>query len=157
MAINFSPKLKIYTDGASRGNPGPAAIGIVFYNLDDEVVGEFNEFLGDQTNNFAEYMAVIRALELCKGNGVEEIDFYCDSQLLVKQMLGEYKVKAPQIKPLFDSAKNLSNEFSKVGFFHVRREFNKEADALANQALDADRLNNQRVANQTEYCKKSEF
>ncbi len=129
--------LKVYTDGASRGNPGPAAIGIVFYDQKDTVVGEHKEHLGNQTNNFAEYMAVIRAMEICTKTSVTEIDFYCDSQLLVKQMLGEYKVKAPQIKPLFDQAKKLTGQFKTVGFHHIRREFNKEADALANQALDA--------------------
>ncbi len=134
--LNLEKELKIFTDGASRGNPGPAAIGIVFYSLDDNIVGEYKEALGDQTNNYAEYMAVIRALEICHQNNVDKIDFYCDSQLLVKQMLGEYKVKAPQIKPLFEQAKSLTKQFAKVGYHHVRREFNKEADALANQALD---------------------
>ncbi len=135
--MKLAPQLKVYTDGASRGNPGPAAIGIVFYDMNDEVVGEHKETLGDQTNNYAEYMAVIRALELCRDSQVSEIDFYCDSQLLVKQMLGEYKVKAPQIKPLFAKAKELTALFSKVGYHHIRREYNIEADALANQALDA--------------------
>lgn len=138
MAIsNLPQEVKAFTDGASRGNPGPAAIGIVFYDLNDGVVGEHCEKLGDQTNNFAEYMAVIRALEICVDKGVKSVDFFCDSQLLVKQMLGEYKVKAPQIKPLFESAKKLCGNFEKVGFNHVRREFNKEADALANEALDS--------------------
>ncbi len=135
--ISLKGHLKIFTDGASRGNPGPAAIGIVFYNTKDEVLGDHKEPLGEQTNNYAEYMAVIRAMEICKDHPVDKIDFYCDSQLLVKQMLGEYKVKAPQIKPLFEKAKNLTKSFKGVGFHHVRREFNKEADALANQALDA--------------------
>lgn len=135
--LNLSGHLKIFTDGASRGNPGPAAIGIVFYDLNDHAVGDYKEPLGEQTNNYAEYMAVIRAMELCADQQVTQIDFYCDSQLLVKQMLGEYKVKAPQIKPLFDQAKKLVGSFKSVGFHHVRREFNKEADALANQALDA--------------------
>lgn len=128
--------VKIYTDGASRGNPGPAAIGVVFYNKQGDLLAEYKEPLGNQTNNYAEYMAVIRALELCCGKSIETIQFYCDSQLLVKQMLGEYKVKAPQIRPLYEQAKNLSENFKRVEFHHVRREFNKEADALANQALD---------------------
>ena len=135
--LNLSGHLKIFTDGASRGNPGPAAIGIVFYDANDTIVGDHKESLGDQTNNYAEYMAVIRALELCTQHPVDKIDFYCDSQLLVKQMLGEYKVKAPQIKPLYLKTRELTQKFEFVGFHHVRREFNKEADALANQALDA--------------------
>lgn len=129
--------LKIFTDGASRGNPGPAAIGIVFYDLQDNPIADHKEPLGEQTNNYAEYMAVIRALEICQRHPVEKIDVYCDSQLLVRQMLGQYKVKAPQIIPLNEKAKSLVKHFKSVGFHHVRREFNKEADALANQALDA--------------------
>lgn len=134
--IMFTKQMKVFTDGASRGNPGPAAIGIVFYDSDDTLMGEHKEKLGDQTNNYAEYMAVIRAMELAQGKDVDRLDFYSDSQLLVKQMLGEYKVKAPQIKPLFTQARELTRKFNKVGFHHVRREFNKEADALANEALD---------------------
>ncbi len=135
--FTLTSHIKIYTDGASRGNPGPAAIGIVFYDINDQALGDHKEPLGDQTNNYAEYMAVIRAMEICTKHPVKQIDFYCDSQLLVRQMLGEYRVKAPQIKPLFEQAKVLQKKFEKVGFHHVRREFNKEADALANQALDA--------------------
>jgi len=129
-------KIKIFTDGASRGNPGPAAIGIVFYSPDDDCLLEHKERLGTQTNNYAEYMAVIRALELAVDKGTQTIDVYCDSQLLVKQMTGEYKVKAPQIRPLYLQAKALAQKFQKVDFHHIRREFNVEADALANQALD---------------------
>ena len=136
MDYKLDQKIKVYTDGASRGNPGPAAIGIVFYDMSDNILAEHKEKLGNQTNNFAEYMAVIRGLEICQRNQVKEVDFYCDSQLLVRQMLGEYKVKAPQIKPLHKSASDLVAKFDSVGFHHVRREFNKEADALANQALD---------------------
>jgi len=135
--FTLQEELKIYTDGASRGNPGPAAIGVVFYDMDDNAIADHKEVLGDQTNNYAEYMAVIRAMEICVDKGVKKIDFYCDSQLLVRQMLGEYKVKAPQIKPLFTQAKTLVQKFSSVDFHHIRREFNTEADALANQALDA--------------------
>lgn len=136
MDYKLADVVKVFTDGASRGNPGPAAIGVVFYDSTDTLLAEHKEVLGEQTNNYAEYMAVIRAMEICKEKSVSKVDFYCDSQLLVKQMLGEYKVKAPQIKPLYEKARSLSQSFTKVGFFHVRREFNKEADALANQALD---------------------
>lgn len=135
-SIELPKQVKIYTDGASRGNPGPASIGIVFYDEADNRVSDYKESLGDQTNNYAEYMAVIKALELCQQAGVSSAQFYCDSQLLVKQMLGEYKVKAPQIKDLYLKAKALTDSLDRVGFNHVRREFNKEADALANEALD---------------------
>ncbi len=135
--LNLEKEMKVFTDGASRGNPGPAAVGVVFYDMKGECIGEYKEALGSQTNNYAEYMAVIRALEICKEKSVEKLDFYCDSQLLVKQMLGEYKVKSPQIIPLFERAKELTSYFKKVGYHHVRREQNKEADALANRALDS--------------------
>lgn len=132
----LSKIIKVFTDGASRGNPGPASIGIVFYSSADEKELEHQERLGEQTNNFAEYMAVIRALEIARDHGVQEIEFFCDSELLVKQMKGLYKVKAPQIIPLYEKVKKGMAPFQKVGFNHVRREQNKEADALANQALD---------------------
>ncbi len=129
-------QVKVYTDGASRGNPGPSAIGMVFYDSSDNILEEYGEKLGEQTNNFAEYMAVMYSLEICLKNKVDSIDFYSDSQLMVRQMTGEYKVKAPQIKELFLQAQELKRKFQTVRFYHVRREFNKEADALANQALD---------------------
>lgn len=135
--MNLPQHVKAFTDGASRGNPGPAAIGIVFYDKDKQWVAEYNESLGNQTNNYAEYMAVIRAMEIAVQKSVSVMEFYCDSELLVKQMSGIYQVKAPQIKELFVQAKKLAVQFKKVEFNHVRREFNKEADALANQALDS--------------------
>ena len=130
-------QVKVYTDGASRGNQGPSAIVMVFYDSSDNILEEYGEKLGVQNNNFAEYMAVIRSLEICLKNKVDVIDFYSDSQLMVRQMTGEYKVKAPQIKELFLQAQELKRKFQTVRFYHVRREFNKEADALANQALDS--------------------
>ena len=135
--LSLQGKLKIFTDGASRGNPGPASVGIVFYDEKDHALGDHKEYLGEYTNNFAEYMAVIRALEICTSHPVKEIDFLCDSQLLVRQMSGEYKVKSEQIIPLYEQVKKLVRKFGRVDFHHVRRELNKEADALANQALDS--------------------
>lgn len=129
-------KIKIFTDGASRGNPGPAALGVVAYDEEDQCLLSHKEVLGEQTNNYAEYMAVIRALELATQKGWQEVTIYCDSQLLVRQMLGEYKVKSEQIKPLFLEAKKNVEKLGRVTFEHVRREFNKEADRLANLALD---------------------
>lgn len=137
MNKEWPKEVKVYTDGASRGNPGPAAIGMVFYSSSDEIVEEHKEKLGNQTNNYAEYMAVIRALEMGVAQQVHKMSFYCDSQLLVRQMIGQYKVKAPQIKELFLKAQELVKKLEAVEFHHVRREFNKEADALANQALDS--------------------
>ena len=82
----LTEKVKVFTDGASRGNPGPSAIGMVFYNENNKQLLEFKEYLGTQTNNYAEYMAVIRALEISQKQNVRSLDFYCDSQLLVRQM-----------------------------------------------------------------------
>ncbi len=136
MSSVFPEEIKVFTDGASRGNPGPASIGIVFYDPSSKIVAEHKERLGLQTNNYAEYTAVIRALEICQKQKVKAVQVFCDSELLVKQMKGLYKVKAPQIQPLYLKAKQLVSQFDKVDFNHVRRELNKEADALANQALD---------------------
>lgn len=125
-----------YTDGASRGNPGPAALGVYFVTLKGAVLAQIAEPLGEQTNNYAEYMAVIRALQEAHKQNVEVLHLRSDSQLMVRQMLGEYKVKAPGILPLYLRCQELVSKISKVRFEHVRREFNKEADRLANMALD---------------------
>lgn len=129
-------KVIIYTDGASRGNPGPAAIGIHVTDLDSQTIAEHKEALGVQTNNFAEYTAVIRALELSLAQGVTDIILRSDSELMVRQMSGVYKVKSEAILPLYEKVKELLSQFSSVKFEHVRRESNREADRLANEALD---------------------
>lgn len=132
----WAKSVVIHTDGASRGNPGPAALGLVVLGPDNQAIFEFAEPLGDQTNNFAEYTAVIRALELAAKGGAERVTIKSDSELLVRQLSGVYKVKSPVIKPLFFRCRELSEGFQNVSFEHVRREYNKEADALANEALD---------------------
>jgi ribonuclease HI len=135
--IQWPKEIVIYTDGASRGNPGPASIGIYVTTPTGEVVFEHKEKLGLQTNNFAEYTAVLRSLELAKSFRAESILIRSDSELMVKQMKGEYKVKSPVIQPLFATCQNLLKLLPKVRFEHVRREYNREADRLANEALDA--------------------
>jgi len=129
----------LYTDGASRGNPGPAAIGAVLYREADderEEVGTVSRVIGDATNNVAEYEAVIAGLELASRNGVADLVLRADSQLLVRQLQGAYKVKAANLAPLFNEAVRLSRNFSSIRFEHVPREKNRRADALANAALD---------------------
>lgn len=128
--------IKIYTDGASRGNPGPASIGVSFTTIKDEEVSTLSEVLGDQTNNYAEYMALVRGLEVAKENKVEKVWIRTDSQLMVRQVLGEYKVKAESIKDLHAQAIELLKTFEKVRVEHIPREQNKRADELANKALD---------------------
>ncbi len=130
-------KLVIYTDGGSRGNPGPSAIGVV---VGDK---EYSEYLGERTNNQAEYMAVVFALKkvkhlIGKAKAREaEIEVRMDSELIVKQLNGEYKIKEPELQPLFLEAWNLQLDFKKVEFKYIPREENKRADWLVNQALNS--------------------
>jgi ribonuclease HI len=126
----------IHTDGGSRGNPGPAACGAFLTAEDGTVLKEHGRYLGTQTNNYAEYMAIIDGLEHAKELGAEEVDMYMDSELAVKQLNGEYRVKNPGIAALFMRVHNLRLSFKKVRFTHVRREKNKDADRLVNEALD---------------------
>lgn len=129
-------KLIIYTDGGSRGNPGPAGIGIVFKNEAGETINEFYRYLGVATNNQAEYTAILEAMEKAQKTEAQELNFYMDSELAVKQLTGKYQVKNPGLIPLYLKILNLKKHFKKVNFTHVRREYNKEADALANKAMD---------------------
>jgi len=132
-----SPRsLIIYTDGGARGNPGPSGIGAVLYDENKQVVAEVSEFLGKATNNQAEYQAVIFALEKAKKLGAENIHIFADSELIVKQLRGEYKVKNKDLAPLFLKIYNLSLAFKKITYTHIRRELNSAADALANKAMD---------------------
>ena len=129
-------KIKIYTDGGARGNPGPAGVGVVVYDKDDNVIDTKSEYIGETTNNQAEYRAVVVAMELIDKYEVDEINFFLDSELVVKQLNREYKVKNKGLAPLFVKIYNNTLKYKKVTFTHVRREFNKEADKLANIAMD---------------------
>jgi ribonuclease HI len=136
-------KIIIYTDGGSRGNPGRAAIGVVFCNGKGQVCKKYSDYLGDNlTNNEAEYQAVIFALQKFKalfGKKLaesSEVEMRMDSELLVKQLNGEYKVLDSKIQELFLKVWNLKIDFKKVRFNFIPREKNKEADALVNECLD---------------------
>ncbi len=129
-------KLIIYTDGGARGNPGPAAIGAVLKDKSGKAVAEISVYIGETTNNQAEYRAVIAALEKAKKLGGSELEFFLDSELVVKQLNREYKVKDKNLAPLFLKIYNLLTGFKKAIFKHIPREFNKEADALVNKAID---------------------
>jgi len=129
-------KLIIYTDGGARGNPGPAAIGAVLMDEQSKVIAQISKCIGEATNNQAEYRAVIAALKKAKELGVSELDFFLDSELVVKQLKREYKVKNNDLAPLFLQVHNLTVGFKKVTFQHIRREQNLEADRLVNLALD---------------------
>ena len=129
----------LYTDGASRGNPGPASIGAVLYvdrGAGPEEVADVSEALGTTTNNVAEYRAVIAGLELVSHFDPDRVIVRADSQLLVRQLTGEYRVKAPNLRPLVARIRELVAEIGDVRFEHVPREENTVADALANAALD---------------------
>ena len=122
-------------DGGARGNPGPAGYGVHVERADGSVV-ELKESLGTATNNVAEYHGLLAALEWAAQNGIERLHVRSDSQLLVKQMLGEYRVKNEGLQPLYEAARRLSRRIGRVTFEHVRREFNRDADRLANEAMD---------------------
>jgi len=130
-------RVRLFTDGGARGNPGPAAYGYVLEAEDGTVLAAHGESIGIATNNVAEYRALIRGIELAAQHGATELELRGDSELVVKQIRGEYKVKDPGLKPLHAEARQALSAFSEWSFDHVRREQNAEADALVNQALDA--------------------
>jgi len=127
----------VYTDGASRGNPGPASIGAVVIDPTGQIRREISETLGVTTNNVAEYKALIAALEAALELGARRAEVRMDSELIVRQMTGQYRVKNPGMIPLFTRVLALRRQFDNVDFQHVPRAQNKLADALANRALDA--------------------
>jgi len=132
----MSDSATLNIDGASRGNPGPAAFAFVIARPGLPPVEEAAT-LGQVTNNVAEYTALVRGLEAAADLGIKRLSVFSDSELLVKQMNGEYRVKHPDLLPLYEDARELVKEFDSVALSHVRREQNKRADALCNEALDA--------------------
>lgn len=132
----MAKKIIIHSDGGARGNPGPAGVGAILTTEDGVVAAEISQYLGRATNNQAEYRALITALEKAQELKATEVDCYLDSELVVKQLNRQYKVKNADLAPLFLKVHNLSLGFSHCRFFHVRRELNKEADKLANLAMD---------------------
>lgn len=132
-------KLIINTDGGSRGNPGHAGCGAVLKTADGKIVSEISYYMGQATNNQAEYTAIVKAIERALELEAEELEFLLDSELAVKQLNREYKVRNKDLEKLFVLVYNKTLKFKKVTFKHVRREFNKEADKLANDAMDRKR------------------
>lgn len=128
-------KLQIYTDGGARGNPGPSGIGVVIWD-DNNLVGRHSKFIGEATNNQAEYQAVILGLEQAKKLGAKEIDVFLDSELVANQLNRKYKVKDSDLAPLFIKIWNLSLGFKRITYRHIPREKNKEADKLVNEAIN---------------------
>ncbi len=130
-------KLVVHTDGAARGNPGPSAIGIVVQDETGRVVYEASRCLGVNTNNEAEYLALIAAIEYVKDMRPKEVEFVLDSELVVRQVQGQYRVKEPRLQKLHARATMLLNAIPKYSFRHIPRKQNARADELANEALDA--------------------
>ena len=134
------PVVRMYADGGSRGNPGPAAIGAVVFDPTTDpptVLAEVSERIGSTTNNVAEYRALVAGLEAARKFNARRIEVRLDSELLVRQLEGRYRVKDAKLRPWFEQAKALLTGWPEVDVAHVRREQNTAADALVNQALDA--------------------
>ncbi len=131
-------KAKIYSDGGARGNPGPAAIGVLVCDDKDQKLTDHGETIGETTNNVAEYTAVVRGLTLAAELGISEADYFLDSELVQRQLSGIYRLKAEHLKPFFMQVKELEKKFKRVTYFHVPREHPKikHVDRLVNLALD---------------------
>lgn len=129
-------KLTVNVDGGARGNPGPAAIGVVIRDPDGLIIDEHGERIGDATNNVAEYQALIRGIRRAAELGATELELVGDSELVVRQVEGRYKVKKPGLKPLHAEVKQALAAFDAWSIRHVRREMNAEADRLVNEVLD---------------------
>lgn len=125
-----------YCDGGSRGNPGPAGYGVYIEDAGGKVLAELSQYLGKRTNNFAEYSGLLAALEFATRNGHPRLRVVSDSELMVKQMKGQYRVNSPELRPLYEQAKRLALELDRFEIRHVLREKNRHADRLANRAMD---------------------
>lgn len=137
----MSQTLRLHVDGASRGNPGEAGFGVHVCSADGGEVAGLYGYLGRATNNVAEYQALLHGLRFALARGANEVDVFSDSELLVRQLAGRYRVKNPGLQPLFREAQALLARFARARVSHVPRERNREADALANRALDEKRSN----------------
>jgi ribonuclease HI len=129
-------RVRVYSDGAARGNPGPAGAGAVLVEPSGQVVDRLGKFLGVQTNNFAEYMGLILGLRRARDLAVREVEVFADSELMIRQLGGRYQVKSPSLRPLYEEALLLLNGFSRVKLVHVPREMNSAADEMSNRAID---------------------
>jgi probable phosphoglycerate mutase len=128
--------ISAHCDGGARGNPGPAGFGVLIQDADGTILAELSEFLGIQTNNFAEYSGLLAALDFALSHGHRRLRVVSDSELMVKQIQGKYQVKSPILRPLFDFAKNKIAQLEAFEITHALRHKNKDADRLANQAMD---------------------
>jgi len=132
-----SSEIIAHIDGGSRGNPGPAAYGVAVKTPQGEPVTAFAKFLGKTTNNFAEYQGLLAALDYALRSGYSRLRVFTDSELMARQISGQYKVRSPDLKPLYEQARGMIQRLESFSIRHVYREQNREADKLANQAMDA--------------------
>src|SRR5437867_814027 len=131
--------LRAWVDGGARGNPGPAGFGAHIEDTEGNVVREVNGFLGVTTNNVAEYEGLLAALRAARDLGARTLEVFADSELMVRQMNGQYRVRNERLRPLFNKAQSLAQNLSRFRISHVPRERNREADRLANEAMDRGR------------------
>ena len=129
-------RLRLYSDGAARGNPGPAGAGAVLVEPSGQVVDKLGKFLGHQTNNYAEYMGLLLGLRRASELKVREVEVFADSELMIRQLGGRYQVKSPSLRPLYEEALKLLNEFERVKLVHVPREMNRAADEMSTRAIE---------------------
>jgi ribonuclease HI len=133
--VAFS-RVRVYSDGAARGNPGLAGAGAVLVEPSGQVVDRLGKFLGTQTNNYAEYSGLLLGLKRAQELGVREVEVFADSELMIRQLGGRYQVKSPTLRPLYEESLKLLNEFERVKLVHVPREMNRAADEMSNRAID---------------------
>jgi ribonuclease HI len=126
----------LYIDGGARGNPGPGAIGVVLENEDGEVIYELSKYIGECTNNDAEYTALWTGLQIAVNREIKNVEVFTDSELVAKQVRGEYKVKNDRLRKMHGRVKSLVSNFDQISFTHIKRSANKKADALVNKALN---------------------
>lgn len=131
-----APTIIAHVDGGARGNPGPSGYGVYVTDAQGKMVAELSEYLGHQTNNFAEYNGLLAALDFAVKHGHQRLQVVSDSELMVKQMTGVYKVRSPELKELYDRARTLARKLERFEVRHVLRAQNKDADRLANEAMD---------------------
>lgn len=129
-------RIRLYSDGAARGNPGLAGAGAVLVEPSGQVVDRIGKFLGAQTNNYAEYMGLIIGLTRAQELGVREVEVFADSELMIRQLGGRYQVKSASLRPLYEEALKRLNAFERVKLVHVPREMNRAADEMSNRAID---------------------
>jgi ribonuclease HI len=130
------PRVSLFSDGAARGNPGPAGAGAVIVSPAGHIMAKIGKFLGESTNNIAEYTGLILGLKRAKAMGIKELNVFSDSELLVRQLRGDYAVKAEHLKPLHDEVQTLMKAFADVHVAHIPREENAAADEMSNRAID---------------------